>query len=346
MLDLSLQIDDSGTLSIDLSSPPPWLKGFKLKFPDGHEEIITLHPDLTPPPPPARLLLELLTDLKVKQNRKPNTIKTYRKRVGQFLTWLDKHPEHNIQAEKSWVAYYASLVERDLSPYTLVGHYNVLRPFARWLAEQGYILDSQPLIGIEPPRPNGKTPPKAITKGHIEKMLAQADTARDKAILLFFRDTGARAMEAIGLTWGQIDIDGGTAQALGKGGQYRPLFFTPATAAALRQYKAGLSKLRPESPFLRGRKGPLDYDGLYKIFKRLATAAGLDSEIFSPHSWRHAFGRDTTLNGIPTAQLQDLMGHKSIGTTKIYIQFDQTDLKLAHAKFSPLSKNGAETPHL
>jgi site-specific recombinase XerD len=67
----------------------------------------------------------------------------------------------------------------------------------------------------------------------------------------------------------------------------------------------------------------------------LALAAGVENH-HNPHSWRHAFGRDTTLAGLPTATLQGLMGHSSIVVTEIYARFKTNDLQAAHARFTPL----------
>ncbi len=83
----------------------------------------------------------------------------------------------------------------------------------------------------------------------------------------------------------------------------------------------------------------MTYEGLYKIFKRLADTAGVDDQIFNPHVWRHAFGRDTIKAGIPTTQLQDLLGHSNIEVTKIYARFDDTDLQEAHDQYSPVEED-------
>jgi site-specific recombinase XerD len=116
------------------------------------------------------------------------------------------------------------------------------------------------------------------------------------------------------------------------------VFFKPVTGKALADYRETVPH-KADAPVWWGRKGPLTYEGLYKVFKRLADTAGLDEQIFNPHAWRHAFGRDTTKAGIPTAQLQDLLGHSSIEVTKIYARFDDTDLQEAHDQYSPVEED-------
>jgi site-specific recombinase XerD len=128
---------------------------------------------------------------------------------------------------------------------------------------------------------------------------------------------------------------------VGEGKKMRVLFLQPVTCQALNTYGKTVPN-KPDDPVWWGRQGPLTYRGLYHLFKRLALRAGIDDGAISPHAWRHAFGRDATINGIPTAQLQDLMGYSSIDVTKIYTQFDTDELKEAHARYSPVGRGGSE----
>jgi integrase/recombinase XerD len=110
------------------------------------------------------------------------------------------------------------------------------------------------------------------------------------------------------------------------------------TRRALKAYREIVPHKKTD-PVWWAKNGPLSYDGLYKIFKRLAEKVDLGDEAFNPHAWRHAFGRDTTKAGIPTAQLQDLLGHSSIEVTKIYAQFNDSELQEAHHRYSPADED-------
>lgn len=80
----------------------------------------------------------------------------------------------------------------------------------------------------------------------------------------------------------------------------------------------------------------MTYSGLYQIFERTAQQAGIPDSKHNPHAWRHVFGRDTTISGIPTGVLQKLLVHNSIETTKIYLGFADDDIRAAHRKQSPV----------
>jgi len=334
-------------MRLDLSAAP-CLRKLEIILPNGQKLIHIL----IPTPDQAQithsqlktLIDQFLRHKEIDQNRKPATLGDYRKRLNQFATWLEQH-DHNPADPAAWRAYYTHLKTGPLTPTSVRNHYRNLSPFAAWLVAQG-CLPHNPLEGITPPAIPKNTLPRAISPADIRAMLSQTTTLRDKAVLLFFWDTGVRAAEAAALTWADIDIDAGSARIRsGKGHKARTVIFTAAiTGQALNAYRQTLPASAPGDPIWQGKRGPLTYSGLYQIFKRLARRAGLADTPTHPHSWRHAFGRDATINGMPTGLLQKLMGHESIETTMIYLGFDHTALAAAHAKHTPLKTLDSNPP--
>jgi integrase len=66
--------------------------------------------------------------------------------------------------------------------------------------------------------------------------------------------------------------------------------------------------------------------GVSKIFDKLRPYFK-DLKSFSPHLFRHSYGTLCRQKGINMDDLQDLMGHKSINTTKIYAQSNPERLR-------------------
>jgi integrase/recombinase XerC len=332
-------IDQAGLLRLNLAAPPAWLAGLRVELPCGQTFSCDFY-GVSPPEPFSvpQFVSSFLDHLQVNEQRRPHTLAGYRQRLGQFVRWLQAHPDQPPAQPDTWLAYYAGLVRHQpaYSPYHLRNHYDALNRFSRWLLERRH-LAALPLAGVKRPAPTKDTEPRAIEKKHINRMLAMATDPRDWALLVFFRDTGCRADEALQLTWGKLRLDEGKTEVIGKGDKARRLFFKALTRRALEKYRATLKRAGPDDPVWQGKRGPLSYNGLYKAFKRLAQAAGLGDEIFNPHAWRHAFGRDTTIKGIPTAQLQKLLGHSRIDTTQIYTRFNTMELQQAHARYSPVN---------
>lgn len=329
-------------LQIDLTTLPDGCSAIILNLPDGQhlahyltgmvvaDSVVNLE---TLP----ELIRDFVEYLDIYEDRTENTLKGYRKRLKQFTDWLRSNPEQHPADPAAWVAYYTSLKRRPLSNYTRKGHYHILNRFAKWLVEKGYLWP-HPLTEISPPKLPKEHEPKAIFREHIRLMLTATNDVRDRAILLFFRDTGCQAAEALSLTWGDLHLDEGNAKVTGKRGKERKLFLKAVTRRALKAYRETVPHKKTD-PVWWAKNGPLSYDGLYKIFKRLAEKVDLGDEAFNPHAWRHAFGRDTTKAGIPTAQLQDLLGHSSIEVTKIYAQFNDSELQEAHHRYSPVDED-------
>lgn len=71
-------------------------------------------------------------------------------------------------------------------------------------------------------------------------MIDQAETIRNRAIFIFFRDTACRGSEAAAMRWEDVDLDEGKAYVVGKNGKLRTLRFKPPTAQVLREYRATL----------------------------------------------------------------------------------------------------------
>lgn len=283
-----------------------------------------------------QMVEEFVDYLDINESRAENTLKGYRKRLGQFIEWL-KRNEANPAEVRVWVAYYASLKRRQLSVYTCKGHYHILNRYGKWLEEKR-CLPVNPMREVEPPVLPKERLPKAIYQEHIAAMLREAKTVRDRAILLFFRDTGCRAAEALSLTWGDVNLEAGKARVVGKGNKERWLYFKGVTRRALERYRETVSHKKSDPVWWSNQKGggALTYDGLYKLFQRLAERVDVGDGNFNPHAWRHAFGRDTTRAGIPTAQLQELLGHTSIEVTKVYATFNDFELQEAHDRYSPV----------
>lgn len=237
-------------------------------------------------------------------------------------------------------------IDGGLSIASVAGYVRAVKRLFRWLHEEG-LTPTNVAQRIKVPRvPRGE--PKAADPDDFAKLLAatagdDATSKRDRALLLFLADTGARVGGAAGLRLADLDIEHGQAKVTEKGNKARVVFFSEPTAQALAAWLA----VRPVADHDRlwsnlGRCGApwLTTEGIRQVLKRLGRRAGCSGPV-NPHAWRHAFAREYLLAGGDLGTLADLMGHSDVTVTwQSYAIFRTAELQAKHAQLSPIARMG------
>lgn len=268
--------------------------------------------------------------------RAASTIEWYRKKLDSLIVYLSD-PDITSITEWDLERFRASLDRQSkaigrsgkVSTYTVHGYVRAIKRFFNF-ARFRRLLKENPAEFLEKPR-LPRQPRKGIAIEDAERMLeiAEIESRRDYAMLMFFRDTGCRAGGVYNLMTADLDIDHNIAIVHEKGNKDRAVFFTPETALALARYK-----LWRENPhdlpnfFLSDDKHnkALTYKGVYQIFRRLAKKAGVTGS-YSPHQWRHAAVRSWLKAGMNLKSASQLAGHESEKVTgDIYGTLDECEL--------------------
>jgi len=208
-------------------------------------------------------------------------------------------------------------VSDGLSIYTLHKHVRVWKHFFHWLVDEG-ALDHDPARRIRRPR-LPQDPPRDMRPDDLDRLLfaAEAESARDYAIVCFLADTACRVGGLVGLTLADLDLADRRAKVVEKGSRSRYVHFKERTEHALRRY---LDEERPAGSGPRifvGLRGPLTTGGIYQILKRLAGKAGVRGR-YNPHSMRHAWARQAIKRGASLKEVAEILGHESITTTATF----------------------------
>jgi integrase/recombinase XerD len=153
--------------------------------------------------------------------------------------------------------------------------------------------------------------------------------ARDRALLLFLYNTGARVSEALAVRPRQLRLDRPRQVRLqGKGGKERVCPLWPETAVALR---AVVTAVSADEPIFRNACGaPLTRDGVaYLIEKYVGRAAkkmpDLRRRRVTPHVLRHSCAVALLQAGVDLTVIRDYLGHATVATTSRYVS---TNLKM------------------
>jgi site-specific recombinase XerD len=204
------------------------------------------------------------------------------------------------------------------------------------------VRDGNPMGAI----PKPKTPtvlPRAIRArdaiGRLLRVAAEPDPrarqpwpARDLALVATFCVTGIREAEAVGLDVGSLSGEPGARrlEVRGKGGKARPIPIDPLLDQVVAEYQSQRTARfptheldRPATPlFVDSRGRRLSVDQVRYLIDRLYARAGIRSQVPAGalvHALRHTFATEALEAGADVVELQELLGHASLETTRRYL---------------------------
>jgi site-specific recombinase XerD len=214
----------------------------------------------------------------------------------------------------------------------------VLRNFYRAIVAMGHLEPRQnPMAHFPKIKAAPRKLPSALNREEVSKLLDQPghDTViglRDRAVLTLLYGTGIRASECSGLREQDICWEEKTLHVTGKGGHERTLPMNEEVIHVLRQYRLARGGAKADEPFFRSREGgALSRNAIYERVRRAAARAGIPRRV-SPHRLRHTFATHLVQEGVGLVTLRDLLGHRQITSTQIYIHLTAKDLRHAADK--------------
>jgi integrase/recombinase XerD len=291
----------------------------------------------------------------VARGLRPLTLAAYEDALNQFHEWVrvtqaDRAPDQLSAREV--LAYLQHLREvRGNGDSAVNRAVVVLRRFYRAMVAMGYLdhaanpLNAFPSIKAVP-----RKLPRVLSSEQVRRLLAEpeADTViglRDRAILALFYGTGIRVSECASLRSGQVDLVQLTITVQGKGGHERAIPLNPELAEVLRIYAQARGPALPSAPFFRSRFGRLLSRG--SVYERVRTW-GQRSRVgfpLSPHRLRHTFATHLVRNGVGLVTIRDLLGHRLLTSTQVYLHVTADDLRAAVARH-PISSLLNTVKHL
>jgi integrase/recombinase XerC len=163
---------------------------------------------------------------------------------------------------------------------------------------------------------------------------------RDRAILETIYSAGLRVSETVGLNDEDLDLADALLRIRGKGRRERLAPIGSYAQRALRHWLKvrRLSPRQPSGPtapvFVNKFGNRLTTRSVARMLEKHLLAAGLDRRT-SPHSLRHSFATHLLNHGADIRSVQELLGHKSLGTTQIYTHVSTAGLRAIYEKAHP-----------
>jgi len=233
--------------------------------------------------------------------------------------------------------------ERDNGASALNRQTTVLRNFYRAVVAMGHLEPRQnPMAHFPKIKAAPRKLPVTLSREEVSRLLDHPEGGtvlglRDRALLAVLYGTGIRASECAGLREQDINWEERTLRVTGKGGHERTVPLNEEVWHLLRQYQLARGGAEASDPFFRSREGgALSRNAIYDRVRRHARQAHIPQRV-SPHRLRHTFATHLVQEGVNLVTLRDLLGHRQITSTQIYIHLTAQDLRKATDKH-PIAK--------
>jgi integrase/recombinase XerD len=225
--------------------------------------------------------------------------------------------------------YLADLDRRQLAPASRNRKTYAIKTFFRFLVQSGY-LTKDPAAELIPPDVPQKER-RFLSEDEYQRVLAEASTTRDRAILEVFLQTGLRLSELVHLSTYDLELpkrisrdpeNVGFLKVRRKRGKevVLPLNWKVCEALSVwlreREYLVSRGE-RSEALFVSKFRKQMTPRSIRYLVKKYLGRAGIHGA--SVHTLRHTMATHYLAKGGDLKSIQEMLGHESIETTQIYL---------------------------
>ena len=241
-----------------------------------------------------RRMLDLFLKSKQAQNISPTTMRFYRIRLEHAAYCLDDADAFDIE----------EFLDQYENPYYRHHHYQVLKTFYKWRKHRFGFED--PMEGMPGPKVPKLIYP-SLTRKQVMALLAGL-SARDRAIIALFTESGLRLSELANIHLGDIDWAGHCIRTLGKGGKEAYAPFGELSAGYLAEW---LAEFQPGGGNIWG----INKHGVVSMLRRLEKNTGIKC---NAHVFRRTFACLLRQAGVDYLQIQRLGRWESVEMVQRY----------------------------
>lgn len=256
----------------------------------------------------------------------PYTIRNYGFSLIRFFEIVKTRPPTSIHIKE----YVEKLTEAGLSVRTINMNLHGIRTFAKFCKKYGYNFVDPKLIEFakEPEREA-----EYLTTEEVENLIEcikpkNVICLRNKAMICLFYSAGLRLSELTALNLDDIDIQNKQVSIYGKGKMHRIAFFDDRTAFWLNAYVE--QRESDINALFVTPHGRICNAQVETIVRGLCKKAGINKKA-SCHTLRHSFATHLLQKGADIMAIKDLLGHKHLSSTSIYLHNSNERLRQTHA---------------
>lgn len=217
---------------------------------------------------------------------------------------------------------------KSYKPKTIKNKIVVIRSFIKFLYSKN-LIDIRP-EAIEIPR-TVEVEANFLDEEEQLALIKSARNLRDKALIMTILSSGLRASEILNLKEDDL-YRRSLIVSRGKGGKPRVTFIDPLTEKSIREYHHK-REVNSVFVFTNSFGKPLSRQYLSRMISETALRAGIKKRV-SAHTLRHSFATNMLRKGARIEDVQPLMGHSNISTTRLYMHFTNEYLRERYDMFN------------
>ena len=273
-----------------------------------------------------------------------NTVKNYFRDLIDYFIYLklnDLSPTKSIEP-KHIRKMLSFLIDKGFSKVSISRKISAIKSYITFLEKFNYSKDNySELISI--PK-KSKSLPKVMTKKEVSQLIKHVEmntkkNLRDDALIELLYSTGLRVSEVVNLKLKDINLEKSEIKILGKGNKERIVIFNNKSKEKIIRYLKNDKRyisIKTEALFQNKFKEALSTRSIQRILKKYLNFSGINSK-YSTHTLRHTFATHLLEGGADIKVIQQLMGHSSPETTKIYTHVSSSTLKNVYNNSHPRS---------
>lgn len=298
-----------------------------------------------------RLILDLMTYLRLERNRSRLTVEAYARDLQEFGGFLAgvpakqspvgrEYPELGGVSTSDVRRYVMHLAgDKRYDMRTVRRKLSSIKALYRYLKLMGG-RDDDPASIVPGPKIERKLP-EHLDPTEVRDLLrtslagrTEAQRRRDLAILELLYASGLRRAEVTTIDLKDLDLRGREIRIHGKGSKERVVVFNRTAADAIEAYLRVRPHSRDEALFL-GRGGKrLSPMHVWRIFRDIYKVSGIGQHA-TPHTLRHSFATHLAENDVDLETIREFLGHESLATTGIYLRMSMQHKKRVYDKAHP-----------
>lgn len=287
-----------------------------------------------------------LFDAKKAPKLSPETVKYYKRSVGNFITFINKSL---LDVNDMDIEYYLQHYARKGNKTTTINNERrVISAFFTWMRRSHLVVENpcesiEKYVEIEKPIDHMedwemealRDACKVKTVNKITQIEEYRECLRDRALVEFLRSTAVRIGECVSVNVQDINWDTGDILVYGqKGRAYRTVYLDDTAKFHLRKYVE--SRTDDNLALFVSQKGAherMQRCGLRAAIKQIARRSILDRNVY-PHLFRKTTATNMAKRGCPGELISLYLGHKNGNVTnKHYAYRGPQQVKNAFMQF-------------